>query len=452
MRARAGECVTGRPNILHIIPHDLGQELGCYGRRPIASPRIDGLASQGTRFEGYLCASTPCSPSRGCIMTGQAAHRSGLIGLVNRGWDLPPAVPTIVDHLNRAGYETVLAGFQHERKRRSDLRYQRDLSVGPDGADVLQDILIENGVARAQEFLRSRRPGDPPFFLNVGSWETHAPWSRPEYRSFRPEPEDVAVPPFLPDHPLVRRQLADFVAAVAYLDHHVGRLLDTLDEVGLADETLVAFTTDHGMAFPRAKSTLYEPGLQTVLVLRWPGHVPAGRACGERIPNIDLFPTYCEAAGIEPPEGIDGRSFWKLATGKPGYSPREAVFAERNFHDDFDPQRAVIRGRFKYIRNFAKRRTRSHPEDMAWMREERDLWGGFLDVARPLEQLFDLEADPDEMHDLAGDPARIGTVRELRALLYEWMQETGDFLRGARETVFWPGEESDTELDHPTDC
>jgi arylsulfatase A-like enzyme len=385
-------------------------------------------------------------------MTGQAAHRNGLIGLVNRGWELPGTVPTVVDHFNRAGYETVLAGLQHERRRRSGLRYQRDLSIRPDGSERIEGILIEHGVAAVQELLRRRRPGDPPFFLNLGSWETHAPWSRPEYRAFRPDPDAVVVPPFLPDHDLVRGQLADFLAAVAYLDHHIGALLDTLEEVGLAEDTLVAFTTDHGIAFPRAKSTLYEPGLQTALVLRWPGHFPSGRVCRERIPNLDLLPTYCEAAGAPSPEGIDGRSFWKLATGETGYTPREAVFAERNFHDNFDPQRSVTKGRFKYIRNFAERRARSHPKDMDWMREAPDLWRDFVDVGRPLEQLFDLEADPHEMHNLAGAPECSDRVGEMRALLYGWMEETDDFLRGTRETILWPGEDSDPELAPPSNC
>jgi arylsulfatase A-like enzyme len=131
---------------------------------------------------------------------------------------------------------------------------------------------------------------------------------------------------------------------------------------------------------------------------------------------------------------------------------REAVFAERNFHDDFDPQRAVVKGRFKLVRNLARRRARSHPHDMDWMREERDLWRGFLDAERPFEQLFDLAADPDEMRDLAGDPLHAGPLGELRRALDAWMAETADFLRGAAEPVFFPAEERATELDHPTEC
>lgn len=441
-----------RPNVLHVIPHDLGRELGCHGRAWLDTPALDALAAEGTRFDGYTCASTPCSPSRGCIMTGRHAHRSGLIGLVNRGFELPAPVPTVVDVLDEAGYETVLAGFQHERLRRRDLRFRRDLSTRPDGSEETGDMLIERGVARAEAFLRERRPGDPPFFLDLGSWETHAPWSRPEYEPYRPRLDDVEVPPFLPDAPLVRAQLARFASAVAFLDRAVGRLLDTLRATGLAEDTLVTFTTDHGIAFPRAKSTLYEPGVATTLILRWPGRVPAGRVVTERLPNVDLLPTWCEAVGVAPPAGIDGRSFWPLATGAPGYAPRDAVFAERNFHDDFDPQRSVVRGRFKYVRNLARRRARSHPRDMDWMREEADLWRGFLDVDRPDEQLFDLEADPDEMHDLAGAPEHAATLASLREALDAWMESTGDFLRGAREAVFFPGEEAATERDRPGDC
>jgi N-sulfoglucosamine sulfohydrolase len=441
-----------RPNILHVIPHDLGRELGCHGRAWLDTPRLDALAAEGMRFDGYTCASTPCSPSRGCIQTGRYAHRSGLLGLVNRGWELPVSVPTVADALGAAGYETLLAGFQHERRRRADLRYARDLSSGAGGREEPGDMLIERGVERVAAFLRERRADDRPFFLNLGSWETHAPWTRPEYRPFLPRPDDVVVPPFLPDAPLTRAQLARFAAAVAFLDRQIGRLLDVLRETGLEQDTLVAFTTDHGIAFPRAKSTLYEPGLATTLILRWPGEIPAGRVATERIPNVDLLPTYCEAAGAEPPAGVDGRSFWRLARGEPGYAPRERVFAERNFHDDFDPQRAVVQGRFKLVRNLARRRARSHPRDMDWMRQEQDLWRGFLDAERPFEQLFDLDTDPDELRDLSDEPHSAGILAELRGALERWMEETGDFLRGAVEPVFFPAQESGTELDHPTPC
>jgi arylsulfatase A-like enzyme len=418
-----------RPNILHIIPHDLGQELGCYGRRPVTSPHLDELAAEGVRLDGYVCASTPCSPSRGCLMTGMYAHRNGLVGLVNRGWSLPREVRSVVDHLNEAGYETVLAGLQHERRQREELRYGRDLSRRDDGSEDGGDILIERGVV----------------FLNLGSWETHAPWSRPEYTAHRPKLEDVAVPPFLPDCELTRRQLAEFLAAIGWLDQQVGLLLDTLRETGLEEDTLVALTTDHGIAFPRAKGTLYEPGVQTAGILRWPGRIPAGRTCTQRIPNIDLLPTLLEAAGREPPPGLDGRSFWRLASGEDGYVARRAVFAERNFHDDFDPQRSVVQGRWKYIRNFAERRVRSHPRDMDWMHEAPEVWDRFLETPRPCEQLFDLEQDPDEVRNLADAPAHAATLRELRGLLLDWMEETGDFLRGAKDTVLWPEEERDTE-------
>jgi N-sulfoglucosamine sulfohydrolase len=440
------------PNVLHVIPHDLGRMLGCHGHAWLDTPHIDGLAAEGVRFDGYTCASTPCSPSRGCIMTGRWASRNGLLGLVNRGWTLPTPVPTVVDAFAAAGYETVLAGFQHERRQRADLRYERDLSIRTDGSEEIGDILIERGVARVGEFLRARRAGDRPFFLHLGSFETHAPWTRPEYDPFRPRLDDVVVPPFLPDAELTRSQLARFAASIAFLDRQVGVLLDGLRETGLEHETLVSFTTDHGIAFPRAKSTLYEPGLATTLVLRWPGELPAGRVVGERIPNVDLLPSYCEAAGIAPPDGVDGRSFWRCARGEADYAPREAVFAERNFHDNFDPQRAVVKDGFKLIRNFARRRARSHPEDMAWMREEADLWRGFLDADRPFEQLFDLAADPDEMHDVAQEAAHAERLANLRRELDHWMEQTGDFLRGACQPAFVPAEERDTELDHPTDC
>ena len=142
-----------KPNILYLIPHDIGPTLSCYGHPDVKTPNLDRLAAEGARFTDHFCASTCCSPSRGTLMTGRYAHSHGLMGLVNRSWSLPESERTIVDHLNEAGYETVHAGLQHERTKREMNRYRTYLGKQPG-----KDRFCDAACAQAIEFLRARRP------------------------------------------------------------------------------------------------------------------------------------------------------------------------------------------------------------------------------------------------------------------------------------------------------
>src|SRR5437870_4686149 len=192
------EPMPDRPNILLIITHDTGQHLGCYGRQSVRTPNLDRLAAEGVRFENHFCTAPQCSPSRGSILTGRFPHVNGLMGLVNRGWHLPDSETTLAEYLGAAGYETLLFGFQHEKRDLSSLRrcYQwiSDRSVPPLGENVAPEVA---------RFLRERGTRDRPFFAMVGFEETHRPFDR-----YAPaDPAAVEVPPFLPDLPEVRQDL-----------------------------------------------------------------------------------------------------------------------------------------------------------------------------------------------------------------------------------------------------
>ncbi|HID29629.1 MAG TPA: sulfatase, partial [Desulfobacterales bacterium] len=247
------------PNILYIICHDLGQQLSCYGDQSVTSPNLDRLAEEGVRFENYFCAATPCSPSRGCIMTGRYAHNNGLTGLVNAGWDMPERETTIVDYLNEAGYNTYQIGFQHERRDPLKNRYKHSESDIA-GCEVVAD--------RVAEFLRAAAVKEQPFYLNTGFSEVHLPFDRKEY--VPDNPDDVYVPSYLPDNKYVRQELANFHGSIKFMDEAVGKIVRALNESQLGKNTVVIFTTDHGMAFPRAKSTLYDSGIKTALIMKFP--------------------------------------------------------------------------------------------------------------------------------------------------------------------------------------
>jgi arylsulfatase A-like enzyme len=213
------------------------------------------------------------------------------------------------------------------------------------------------------------------------------------------------------------------------MDDWVGRILDALDRSGLAGDTLFIFTTDHGAAFPRAKSTLYDPGIGTALVMRFPedAGVEPGRR-DELLSNIDLVPTLLEMVGAPVPDEIQGRSFRPLLTGG-GYEPRKEVFSEKSFHDVYDPMRSIRTRRFKYIRSFAEIKNLPLPTDIERSIASNELRADAL-LPRPPEELYDLPNDPAEERNLAGDPAHKLVKDELAGRLEEWMKATDDFLPG----------------------
>ena len=395
-------------NILQVICHDLGRELGCYGHPSIKSPVLDSLAEKGVLFTSYFAASTPCSPSRGCIMTGRYAHSNGLIGLVNRGWALTESEQTIVDYCNAAGYHTAHIGLQHERKRPEENRYREEWSGSIDAREV------------AEYTARYLEKISVPFYLNVGTFEVHLPFDQPYYK--RPHLDAVYVPPYLPDTEAVRHELSGFHGAVRYLDEAVGIILDGLERSGHSDDTLVIFTTDHGAAFPRAKSTLYDTGIGTALLMRFPEGYSGKRE--KLVSNVDLLPTLLEYMGIPIPESVQGRSFLSLVK-RESYQSRRYVFSEKNFHDTYDPMRCIRTERFKYIRSFTVQDRIPVPIDILTSRFGETLR---MDTheERSREELYDLSEDPWEEKNIAGVPAFSDMRENLSFLLDAWMNKTND--------------------------
>jgi N-sulfoglucosamine sulfohydrolase len=417
---------AGSPNIIYIIVHDLGTALSCYGQADVKTPRLDAFASEGVRFVNYLCCSTPCSPSRGCIMTGRYAHSNGLIGLANKGWTLPAAERTAVDYLNDAGYETVNIGGQHERIRSAGPNPHHFRRMGP--ARRKADLVAEDVCA----FLKGWKRTSGPLYLSVYMQDPHAPWDRPEFQG-RYKPDEITPPPFLPNTDRFRKSLSQFYGSVSFMDAAIGRILDTVRQTGLDKDTLVIFTTDHGISFPRAKSTLYDPGLTTALMMRWPGRIKPGRVENKLLGNVDLLPTVLALSGAPPAKSIHGRSFAPLTLGLP-YTPNREFFGERNFHDDFDPMRCVRTDRYKLIRNFNKSDRYRLPSEADSSTNEAAMRRS--GKPRPFEELYDLKKDPNEFNNVAEDPAYAPVLEDLRQRLDKWMSDTGDFMRGGKEFVF----------------
>lgn len=430
--------MSDRPNIIHYICHDLGQELGCY-QKPISSPNLDAFAAEGVQFVNAFCNSPACSPARGCLMTGQYAHVSGGIGLAHMGWPLPQEARTIVDYLNDAGYETAHVGLNHERHAGHN-RYQVDEERTWD------DWQADRAVDKALTYLKGREGKSGPFYLNIGSHEVHASAYQRKADTVYGGPvpdDDVFVPLYSPDVPGMRKEMGRFQAAIRFMDQQVGRLLQAIDDLGFRDNTIVLFTTDHGISNNRAKGTLYDRGVEVALMMRLPGGTAAGTRVTDLVQHIDVLPTLLEAAGVQRPDALQGRSFWPLLTGG-DYTPHEQVFIERNFHgqkpegqkdyaDVYDPVRSVRTPEYHYIRW-----TKPEAWHKPWMPWETAS-AADSDTAstdgrykpnpepRAAEELYHITHDPLECIDVAQRPEYRAVKADLKARLEQWMTDTKDF-------------------------
>ncbi len=427
-------------NLVYFVCHDVGRALGCYGAG-VPTPRLDEFAREAVVFENAHCSSPACSPSRACAMSGAYAHTTGAIGLSHMGWPLPLDVPTTVDDFRAAGYQTILSGINHERHPRTD-RYEVDLSL--DWADWMAPGTVDNALG----FLDGRQD-ERPFYLNVACQEPHAcRWSvvGDEIPELSAEWE-TWLPEGMGRTPALEAAFRRFAACVAFTDAHFGRLVDGLRERGLLDDTVVVFTTDHGMAGPRGKGTLYGLGTEIALLVRLPGAEAGGERRGQLIGNVDFRATWCDGFGLPAPAGSAGRSFWG-ALRNADATHHDAIYLERNYHgerprrtepeyvDCYDPIRAVRTKDFLFLKNYRPDAKAPRPVPAEIEALPVDDWRRWEEswvlpaTSRPEEELYDLRSDPAEVENVAEDPARREVRRELRQRLDRWMEESGDFLPG----------------------
>jgi N-sulfoglucosamine sulfohydrolase len=421
------------PNILYIHSHDTGRYVQPYGYN-IPTPNIQRLAGQGVLFRQAFCAAPTCSPSRAGLLTGQCAHSSGMLGLAHRGFSLHDYSQHIVHTLRRVGYNSTLIGVQHIAQDASAIGYDR---VVP-----LESVHVEHVAPAAAGFLNAAPP--EPFFLSVGFIETH--------RDFHaPGPDEDArycLPPHpLPDTPRTRQDMAAFKSSARVLDQGIGAVLDALDANGLADDTLVICTTDHGIAFPGIKCNLTDHGIGVMLIMRGPfdsghpvraqgraGGFTGGQVCDAMVSHVDLFPTICDLLDIGRPAWLQGNSMMPLIRGE-AKQIHDEIFAEVTYHAAYEPQRAVRRsheGLWKYIRRFKDRQGPVLPNCDDSLSKDVWLEHGWRDRPPAPEQLYDLTFDPNETYNLADDPSSAGVLDEMRGRLDRWMHATGDPLLQGR--------------------
>ena len=399
--------------------HDLGRHLHCYGADSVSSPHLDALAAAGVRFDLAFATAPQCSPSRASLATGMYPHNNGVMGLAHAGfdWELSAATPHAAVLFAALGYQTHLFGNQHVTLHPERLGFEHIHSAGHEHGNATG---MEVAGTVAEQL--AERDSATPLFLEINFDDTHRPYPEPAASPSR----KPSVPGYLPPIRETFIELAGAEAAIHSADAAVGRVLDAIERSDREASTLVVFTTDHGLPMPRAKCTLYDPGLEVALMMRW----PEGRLVGERVvddlvSNIDILPMLLEAAGGVAPRSVQGMSLLPRLRGDQ-HTLRDAVYAEKTFHSYYDPMRCIRTRTHKFIRNFEAAFAVEVPGDIQRGPIFRADPSRYSADRASLTELYDLQTDPLEQHNLAGDPALAAVERQLDSQLWVWMRETKD--------------------------
>ena len=406
-----------RPNVIWIIGDDVGpDEFGCYGHPTIRTPNIDALAEGGIRFSNAFVTTSSCSPSRASLFTGKYPHSTGAENLHDR---LPADQVILPEILGQNGYFTGSVGKFHL------------------GGAARQKLDWFDGNVLSWKGFLAERPQDQPFFLAVGFVDAHRPFDRgcvdPPYTH-----DEITVPRYLPDIPEVREDLAGFYDEITRMDSVIGNLVDQLEAEGALDNTIIVFLGDNGMPFPRAKTTLYDSGIHTPLVIHWPEGLKQSGVANTLASSVDLAPTILDALEMPIPDDMEGVSLLRTLQQPYREQARDYIYAERNWHDYDDHSRAVRDRRYKYIWNAFPMRPLEQSADSI----KTDMFDRIIELRdsnkltseqmllfrsrRAEEELYDLENDPNEFYNLAYEPAYQGVLERMRKQLKQWREETDD--------------------------
>jgi N-sulfoglucosamine sulfohydrolase len=405
-------------NIIMIDCHDLGQHLACYGWNSVPSEHLDKIASEGVRFENSFCTAPQCSPSRSALYTGRYPHANGMFGLAHPpfNWRMHNDEVHLAKLLQNAGYHTTQIGGQH-------LTAGNETAIQKLGFDQVHRC---NDATKVGEHVVSflTQVENDPFFLNIGFSEPHRDRNGRFGQAAADDSKGVMLPNYIPDIPEATKEFSELQGVIGKMDAAIGNIWAALDRLDLRNNTWVIFTTDHGLAMPRAKTTLYDPGIETALMMySEPFGLIGGRVFSEMISNVDIVPTILDALEISIPDNIHGQSFWPLLQGKE-YQPRRQIFAEKTFHTAYEPQRVIRSEHYKLIWNaevdiINVAADIMHSPIYPHMIDE-------LTLERPQFELYDLITDPHERINLAGKADHAEIEMTLRKDLLRWMQETND--------------------------
>ena len=419
------------PNIAFIIADDLGvEDTGFMGNPDIRTPALNELAERSTVFERLYVASPSCAPSRGAMLSGLMPFRNG--AEPNHTY-VRDDVRQLPHYMRDLGYEVAAIG---------KIAHGTDERAGFDYVD--RDISLEN-IGIVSDYL-SQRESDEPLLLMVGIKDPHVPWPNKPFPHYKPD--SLILPAKLINTFDTRLELARYYTDVERMDQQVAATLEAI-ETYLGAETIIFFTSDHGAQLPYGKWNNYESGVRVPMLVCWPGIAEAGRRSRALISFVDILPTLIEIAGGTPLESgygsnqIDGRSFLSLIKGESDRH-RDYVFSTNSSanHHTY-PLRSVCSDHFRYIRNVYPELNFTCQTDHNPTAQSHNLWASWVSIAksdpniarkvqeyhqRPVEELYDLQADPNEQRNLADDPEYVQTLRKLRTITDNWIRLSGDTL------------------------
>ena len=430
-----------RPNILLLLADNWAwPHAGVCGDRSVKTPNFDQLAREGVLFTHAFCQVPSCSPARAVLLTGQASHR--LEDAANLWGKFPESLATYPRLLRQVGYTT---GYSIKGWGPGRFHGERHTKLNPAG----------DSYDSFAKFI-SQVPADKPFCFWFGSHEPHQPWNHGDNFRGDLDPDNVKIPDYLPDHPVVRQTIVKYYAEVQRFDQEWGEMLKLLKKKGRHRNTIVVMVGDNGWQTPRGLANVYDAGTRVPMAVRWPKHIAKGQTREEFISFEDFAPTFLAAAGLPAPEAVTGRSFLPLVTDSEKNADsvwRTEVFLERERHanvrsgDRSYPCRAVRTRDYLYVRNLA-------PE--LWPAGDPEVHhavGPFGDVdntpfkelilsnrtkpgmnrffqlgfgKRPAEELYVLKSDPDQVTNVAGDTKYTEVIHRLSAKLDNWMEDTSD--------------------------
>lgn len=444
------QAAEGPLNVLLFTADDLNQDsLGCYGSKvPDITPHLDRFASQSMRFTRGHVTVAICQPCRGTLATGMYPHHSTVMGFMKTSKN----VTTVMEAFGQGGYMTGILGKVSHSTPEAGYTWDYQADQPQLGAGRSPTKYYEHSTA----FFAQAKATGQPFYFMVNSHDPHRPYHIPgssskklkgaEEPSRLYSPDEIVVPGFLPDLPNVRLELSYYFNSVKRMDDTFGRVMEALEESGQADNTLVLFITDNGIAMPFGKCNAYLAASRSPWIVRWPGVVKGGSVNEtDFVSSIDFMPTALEAAGLAAVEAVDGRSFVPILKGAK-QAGRDRVFTQVDCKAGGDavPIRAIQNNRFAYIFNSwadGEHRYRNNNEGMVMKAMEAAAEAGDAAIAervrvfrwRDVEEFYDLENDPDCLVNLAGNANYQKQLESMRYDLYTHMKEGADPLLRAFE-------------------
>jgi N-sulfoglucosamine sulfohydrolase len=436
------EIAEVQPNIVFIIADDVSwNDIGPYGHPNIKTPNLDKLANDGMLFTEAFLTTSSCSPSRTSIISGLYPHNTDAEQL---SWPLPETKKTFVQELKNAGYWTGLAGKYHMGEPVMDdfdvlLEMQwKDAPIGLDRRLVGDGSGCDDWIK-----LLKNRPKDKPFFTWLASFDAHRPFyddaSCPEVH----ESDDVILPPYMPNTELVKKDFTLYYDEIARMDDYMGKVVAELEAQGVAENTIILFVSDNGRAFPRDKTTLYDGGIKTPWIVKWPAKIKSGTVNNNLISSVDIAPTFMKMAGLEPLADFEGENFMPM-TQDTSLEIRDQIYAEDHFHDYEDYTRAIRTKKFKYVKNFYEDLPTTPSADInrdrSWQSMVEEYKKGNLNEAqqkcfitpRDKEELFDIVADPYELNNLAYNPDYADALEDMRKRMEITRTASNDFVPSER--------------------